>query len=72
MFALNGCVSEAAPEVVLGAISASMAPIARHGDNHFPVLSIVRETAFEAIGEVEEFAASRHTALHDARLDNLH
>ena len=71
VLALDGCVSETFSEVVLRSISATVTAVPRHWNNHFLVLAIVREAAFEPVWKVKEFAARRHTTLHDTRFDNL-
>ena len=65
-FALNCCVPETLSEVVLGAVSSSVASVTDDRHDKFSVFLIVGEDAFEAVAQVVELSVLRDLRLEDA------
>ena len=68
-FALNCCVPETLSEVVLGAVSTSMASEATDRNHKFAVLLVVGENLLKAVAQVVEVFVLRHLRLKHARLN---
>ena len=71
-FTLYGRLSEALPEVILRAVSASVTAVTYNWDGHFLVLLIVGEDFFETLSERVEFAVTDGSCLKHAWLDLRH
>ena len=66
--ALNCCIPETLSEVVLGAVSASMATEATDRNHKFAVLLVVGKDLLEPVAQVVEVLVLRHLRLEHSRL----